>query len=310
MSAQNLVSQGYGGYQGWGDAEAEADFKATGGQGKWTGGSSGSSGGSSNIDPLAVAKQYQQFQSEANKPVIESLQASVPEIKGIYENQINYLKSQQDPLQQRYDAAIKSITDKYNLETTQEFGRRGISTQSGMFDQTLNNRLTPQLSNLNIARETDLKDLLNMISQTTGQETTSLRDIANKIAEVQAGSSSGALDYALQVKNLAQNQSQFEAGQKLKQQELNKPDYSTVTAGGRVLMIDNNGNVVKDLGSSTAGSETDPVTQSLLMQLLGGGTGQNGSDWEDITGNQGVTIGGPTSTLDWNKAQNSGGLTF
>ena len=34
MSAQSLVNQGYFGYSGWGDAEADADFAATGGAGK------------------------------------------------------------------------------------------------------------------------------------------------------------------------------------------------------------------------------------------------------------------------------------
>ena len=36
-TAAQLVSQGYGGYQGWGDAEANADFNATKGSGKYTG---------------------------------------------------------------------------------------------------------------------------------------------------------------------------------------------------------------------------------------------------------------------------------
>lgn len=40
-AASDLVSKGYGGYAGWGDAEAQADFKATGGSGKWTGGGGG-----------------------------------------------------------------------------------------------------------------------------------------------------------------------------------------------------------------------------------------------------------------------------
>lgn len=37
MTAQELVSKGFGGYQGWGDNEADADFRATGGAGKFTG---------------------------------------------------------------------------------------------------------------------------------------------------------------------------------------------------------------------------------------------------------------------------------
>jgi hypothetical protein len=51
MTAQELVNQGYGGYAGWGDAEAEANFNATGGAGKQTGGGS-SGGGSSSVDDI------------------------------------------------------------------------------------------------------------------------------------------------------------------------------------------------------------------------------------------------------------------
>lgn len=55
MTAADLVAQGYGGYAGWGDKEAEADFNATGGAGKKTGGSSSGgngSGGSSSVDDI------------------------------------------------------------------------------------------------------------------------------------------------------------------------------------------------------------------------------------------------------------------
>jgi len=39
-----LVQKGYGGYMGWGEAEAEADYRATGGQGKWDASVTGVSG--------------------------------------------------------------------------------------------------------------------------------------------------------------------------------------------------------------------------------------------------------------------------
>ena len=45
MTAQSLVQQGFYGYQGWGDAEADADFRATGGAGKGGPSSSGGGGG-------------------------------------------------------------------------------------------------------------------------------------------------------------------------------------------------------------------------------------------------------------------------
>lgn len=47
-NAAELVAMGYGGYAGWGDPEAGADFAATGGSGKWDpggGGGGGTAGG-------------------------------------------------------------------------------------------------------------------------------------------------------------------------------------------------------------------------------------------------------------------------
>lgn len=52
--AQDLVNAGYGGYQGWDDAGAEADFKATGGAGKRT---SGGGGGGFSFDFAEEAKK-------------------------------------------------------------------------------------------------------------------------------------------------------------------------------------------------------------------------------------------------------------
>ena len=57
MSIADLISQGYGGYQGWNDeAAAAADFAATGGAGKWTGGG-GNSGGSVPSVPAGVSPE-------------------------------------------------------------------------------------------------------------------------------------------------------------------------------------------------------------------------------------------------------------
>jgi len=56
-TAQQLVQQGFGGYAGWGDAEANADFNATGGSGKITS-SGGSNSGSSNYAPSINIDDY------------------------------------------------------------------------------------------------------------------------------------------------------------------------------------------------------------------------------------------------------------
>lgn len=59
--AQDLVNAGYYGYQGWGDAEAQADYNATGGAGKYGGGGGGGGSGggvpSFNFDYVAEAEK-------------------------------------------------------------------------------------------------------------------------------------------------------------------------------------------------------------------------------------------------------------
>lgn len=57
-AAADLVNAGYTGYQGWGDAEAQADFNATGGAGKFpSGGGGGGSIPSFNFDYAAEAEK-------------------------------------------------------------------------------------------------------------------------------------------------------------------------------------------------------------------------------------------------------------
>jgi hypothetical protein len=214
--ASDLVSKGYSGYQGWGDAEAQADFNATSGSGK--GGPS--SGGSS--DPIEQAKKINQFYIEQNQPAIKSFQESIPEVQKIYENQTGYLKSQQAPLEQRYSNLIGQITKSYQTETSREFGKRGVSTESGLFDQTLNDRLSPQVANLGVSREQDISSLLNQISTLGGQQSTDIRGILNSIAQLQAGNAPQAVTSAQDIINAATQQKQFDVGTELKKQELSQ----------------------------------------------------------------------------------------
>jgi hypothetical protein len=83
MSAiDDLIAKGYSGYAGWGETEALADYKATGGSGKYTGGSGGgqsSPSGVSNFNDYVT--QAQNMYKPAIEPAVQSLQASVPEIK-------------------------------------------------------------------------------------------------------------------------------------------------------------------------------------------------------------------------------------
>lgn len=77
-SASDLIASGYYGYRGWGDTEALADFKATGGAGK--GGPVGGSGGASGMPTLGAAPtiDIQAITNSAyNTPEIQAAQKAI-----------------------------------------------------------------------------------------------------------------------------------------------------------------------------------------------------------------------------------------
>lgn len=68
MTVQELINAGYGGYAGWGEAEATANYNATGGAGKQTSGGGSSSGGS---DGFISPEDYANKLLEAQKKQID-----------------------------------------------------------------------------------------------------------------------------------------------------------------------------------------------------------------------------------------------
>jgi len=69
QGAQDLVGRGFEGYQGWGDAEAVADFKATGGQGK--GGPSSGGGAEASQPTINLPELYQSLYESSGISKIE-----------------------------------------------------------------------------------------------------------------------------------------------------------------------------------------------------------------------------------------------
>lgn len=105
MGAQRLIDMGFTGYRGWGDTEAEADFKNTGGSGKkpQSGGGGGGGGGSNsgggiNVDDL-IRRQREEAQALIDKQNRErdarfaeqknDLSAFIGEYKGVVPQTIN-----------------------------------------------------------------------------------------------------------------------------------------------------------------------------------------------------------------------------
>ena len=200
MGVQRLIDLGFEGYRGWGEVESEADFRATGGQGKETRPSSPSSGAPQStvqptFDVVDQARRISQFASEQNKPLVQSLEA------------------QRQPLIDRYSALLdeikggqKTAEQRQSTTTSREFGRRGIPLSSGLFDQTLTDVLNP------ITRS-----YTNLYKETGAGREQDLLSLAREIANLQAGNPQQSVGQALQLGGY-QKQAQSLAAQQASQQ--------------------------------------------------------------------------------------------
>jgi len=94
-TASSLVAQGFGGYAGWGDAEASADFAKTGGSGKQTGGGFG--GGSSNAGVDAARAATDQIK--------QLLAQQKAEQEGLF-NQFSDIRGGQEKLPSLYSRLV------------------------------------------------------------------------------------------------------------------------------------------------------------------------------------------------------------
>lgn len=238
-------------------------------------GSSGSGGGGG-TDYAAIAREQMKLMQEANAPAVASLQASIPEVKTKYANEQSRLTAQQEPLEKRYQNLLGEVTRQQNVQTgaeqtatSREFGRRGISLQSGIFDQTLNERLKPisewaggQAKEIGLSREDALRQLQNLISQTGEAGITSVRDIQNAIAQLQAGGNQSAITNASQI---YQNQ----LAQALRERELALQEQA---ANAKVEV-----NPLEQALALAKIANTEAST-ARLNRLASGGGGGGGSD--------------------------------
>jgi hypothetical protein len=282
---QDLINQGYGGYQGWNDeAAVRADFQATGGAGKKTsgGGSSGGSSAAATVDPIELAKKYQQFQIEANQPAIQQLQSSIPGVQQKFAAERQSLEAEKNPLEQRYQSLLADVTKQTSIATSREAGRRGVSTESGMYDEWLAERIEPQTQQLGLSKESDLRNLTNLISQLTSGETEAVGGIQSQIAQLMAGNAPSSISSAQNWQQILEQARQFDAGQEMDKFKYTQPTTTIQDIGGRAvkLTVDSSGNIVsrEDLGASTSGGGSSSGLSSDVLRILlgenGGGGGQ------------------------------------
>lgn len=233
MDANQIKAQ-YSGYAGWNDPNAIlADFKATGGAGKGGPSNSGISqaGDSSSTDYNQIYRQQQQFQQEAVKPVVQSLEA------------------QKAPLQARYDNLIKQLQGKETQEVgaqqtalSQEYGKRGIPLQSGAFQQDLLGK-TQQIT----------QNYAGLQGEAVASEQADLANLATTIAQAQASGNTNALQNALSLYQQNQSNQNTQNAQSLAQ----KIYQETTLPASQASVLNTQANTrktLKDLQSSLGGN--------------------------------------------------------
>lgn len=228
-------------------------------------GGGSSYGGGSQGDTI---KRAIEMQKEANKPAIQSLQSSIPEIQTSYKQQREQLEAEKSPLKDRYDNLLNSIKgnqttaeNRQTVTTRNELGRRGITSDSGLFEQTVTDAVNPitqqytgMYKDTALQGDAALRDLINRIANSTTAETAETRAVRNAIAQLESGAASsgitqGISDYRYQQEQVAaqekakRDQEIAEQKQALEeliyktidlpkaQYEYNKPYYKPTTSG-------------------------------------------------------------------------------
>ena len=134
-TVSELIQAGYGGYQGWNDAAANADFNATGGSGKYTGG--GSMGGPSipafNVDEKAAEQKAMAELAPYYEQVLKMYGGDVAlakqRIDQDYERGLRIQTSNADWAKDDIDIASQERKRKLNLavkDLDQQLNARGI----------------------------------------------------------------------------------------------------------------------------------------------------------------------------------------
>jgi len=119
-SVQDLINAGFYGYQGWGNQEALADYRATGGAGKGSLTNQTALGGGAPVGGGAMATYPTSAITQANQylqPAIQQVQQGLSDTKA------------------RYQSILNSIKGQTETAVATEFGKRGVPTSSGIVQQ-------------------------------------------------------------------------------------------------------------------------------------------------------------------------------
>lgn len=204
-------------------------------------------GGSGGSYEDQIARSIAMHQ-EANKPAIQSLESSIPQVGQRYEQQRGQLQAEKAPMEQRYSELIGEIKgnqqtaeNRQTKTTNAELARRGIGGGS-LYDQTLTDAVNPVtqgyttlLRDTGLSQEKGIRELLNSIASSFTQQTSEEQQIRNMIAQLQSGAASQGIQTGTGVyeSNLArqfqQQQAQQEQALRQAAQALAEKEYNDIT---------------------------------------------------------------------------------
>lgn len=205
-SAQDLVNAGFFGYQGWDDAGALADFKATGGSGKGSltnpGAASGGGGDLGSGDLIGLARQSLELGREFAQPGIETLQGAIGGVK------------------EQYAKLLETFKPQVEATATAEFGKRGIPISS------------------TAAQEGIQKKVLGLSTNLAAQESAATTPLQVAIANLQSGQGGGGvLSNAVDLQRLGESQRQFDISSQLERDVFNRQGAASGGGGGGGIIV-------------------------------------------------------------------------
>ncbi len=255
--ADALVSKG--GYSAIDAQNAERGPRASDLAREFLGSSGGMSGGGG---AFGQAQQFLDFQRQANQPAIASLQGQLGEVSQYAQGRRQKYESEIEPLKERYARKLEEAKARVGGDLAREYGRRGLSTSSGMYETDYLNKVNSMSKDYMAESEAGVKGLQDLIAGLFSQETEGKRSIMNAIAQLQAGNPSDAITSAMslwQQQQQAARAEQDRAFQERVYRETTLPESQTSVANAR----------------RTASNSSSPALNYLLQAMQGGG-GQPG----------------------------------
>jgi hypothetical protein len=245
-------------------------------------------------NPQKAIEKAVAMQKEAIQPAVSSLQASIPETQAKYSQARQQLQSQEMPLQDRYKNLIDSIKgqkaesiNKQTIITNSELAKRGLSGDSTMAQQEIQNVIEPISRNYmgmekeaGLAREDSLRMLRDAITNLTPQEVADTRSIQNAIAQLQSGAGQAGIGQGLNLyqSNLDNTFRQQQFDEAKRQNDLAeklagaKSNYLTLSEG-QTIIDPNTGQIVYTAPKTyKPESPSGGMDLTALMQILGGNT--------------------------------------